>query len=90
MQWNPKVGGKVFLILEALFIEQGASHAMQLHIIGGVWLEVCCIFIFLCCKQVKLAGGGWIDVPCMEDALLVNLGSFMQMWTSDRYLATVS
>ena len=46
------------------------------------------MFLFVC-TQVKLASGGWIDVPCMDDAVLVNLGDFMQRWTSDKYLATV-
>ena len=39
--------------------------------------------------QVKKVSGGWIDVPCMPHALLVNLGGLMEQWTSDRYLATV-
>lgn len=33
--------------------------------------------------------GGYIDVPYMADAILVNLGALMQQWTSDIYLATV-
>ena len=40
--------------------------------------------------QVKRSDGGYIDVPYMSDAVLVNLGSLMQQWTSDKYLATVS
>jgi len=40
--------------------------------------------------QIKKTSGGWIDVPYMENALLVNLGAFMEQWTSGRYLATVS
>jgi isopenicillin N synthase-like dioxygenase len=39
---------------------------------------------------VKSASGKWSDVQLMEDAVLVNLGAFMQRWTSDRYKATVS
>ena len=40
--------------------------------------------------QVKRSdGGGYIDVPYIADAILVNLGSLMQQWTSDLYLATV-
>ena len=40
--------------------------------------------------QVKRSDGGYIDVPYMSDAILVNLGALMQQWTSDKYLATVS
>ena len=40
--------------------------------------------------QVKRSDGGYIDVPYMSNAVLVNLGVLLQMWTSDRYLATVS
>ena len=40
--------------------------------------------------QIKHTGGGWIDAPLLEDAVLVNLGSLMQHWTSDFYKATVS
>jgi len=40
--------------------------------------------------QVKRCdGGGYIDVPYIADAILVNLGALMQQWTSDTYLATV-
>ena len=39
--------------------------------------------------QVKKSKGGYIDVPYMEEAVLVNLGALMQQWTSDKYLATV-
>ena len=40
--------------------------------------------------QVKCSdGGGYIDVPYIADAILVNLGALMQQWTSDIYLATV-
>ena len=40
--------------------------------------------------QVKRSDGGYIDVPHVPDAILVNLGALMQQWTSDKYLATVS
>ena len=40
--------------------------------------------------QVKRSDGGYIDVPYISDAILVNLGALMQQWTSDKYLATVS
>ena len=40
--------------------------------------------------QVKRCdGGGYIDVPYIADAILVNLGALMQNWTSDIYIATV-
>ena len=39
---------------------------------------------------MKKCGGGYIDVPYLQDAVLVNLGALMQNWTSDRYMATVS
>ena len=39
--------------------------------------------------QVKRADGGYIDVPYMPEAVLVNLGALMQQWTADVYLATV-
>ena len=40
--------------------------------------------------QVKRSdGGGYIDVPYIADAILVNLGALMQQWTSYIYLATV-
>ncbi len=38
---------------------------------------------------MKKCGGGYIDVPYIEEAVLVNLGALMQRWTSDKYLATV-
>ena len=40
-------------------------------------------------EQVKRSDGGYINVPYMSDAVLVNLGALMQQWTSDKYLATV-
>ena len=38
---------------------------------------------------MKRSDGGYIDVPYMSDAVLVNLGALMQQWTSDKYQATV-
>ena len=38
---------------------------------------------------MKKSGGGYIDVPYVKDAVLVNLGALMQKWTGDKYLATV-
>ena len=40
--------------------------------------------------QVKRSDGGYIDVPYMPDAVLVNLGVLMQQWTADGYVAAVS
>ena len=34
-------------------------------------------------------GGGYIDVPYIDGAVLVNLGALMQQWTGDKYPATV-
>ena len=39
--------------------------------------------------KVKKRDGGFIDVPYVKDAVLVNLGALMQRWTGDRYIATV-
>lgn len=39
---------------------------------------------------MRCAGGGYIDVPCVDGAVLVNLGALMQRWTADVYKATVS
>ena len=39
---------------------------------------------------MKQSNGGYIDVPYMREAVLVNLGALMQQWTADVYLATVS
>ncbi|XP_064406736.1 uncharacterized protein LOC135351611 [Halichondria panicea] len=38
--------------------------------------------------QVKKKGGGYIDVPYIDGAVLVNLGALMQQWTGDKYPAT--
>ena len=43
-----------------------------------------------CGIQVKRKDGGYIDVPYVEGAVLVNLGALMEMWTGDKYPATVS
>ena len=39
---------------------------------------------------MKRKDGGYIDVSYVEGAVLVNLGALMQMWTGDKYPATVS
>ncbi len=38
---------------------------------------------------MKKKGGGYIDVPYIDGAVLVNLGALMQQWTGDKYPATV-
>jgi isopenicillin N synthase-like dioxygenase len=38
--------------------------------------------------QVKRRGGGWIDVPVVEDAFVVNIGDLMMRWTNDRWVST--
>lgn len=39
---------------------------------------------------MKKTDGGYIQVPYVPGAALVNLGALMQQWTSDKYMATVS
>jgi isopenicillin N synthase-like dioxygenase len=38
--------------------------------------------------QVKRRGGGWIDVPVIEGAFVVNIGDLMMRWTNDRWVST--
>jgi isopenicillin N synthase-like dioxygenase len=38
--------------------------------------------------QVKRRGGGWIDVPVIEGAFIVNIGDLMMRWTNDRWVST--
>lgn len=39
--------------------------------------------------QTRSEADGWIDVPANPDALVVNMGDVMQVWTNDRYKAAV-
>ena len=39
--------------------------------------------------QAESTTHGWIDVPPLTDAIVVNLGDTMQVWTNDQYKAAV-
>ena len=39
--------------------------------------------------QAESTTRGWIDVPPLTDAIVVNLGDTMQVWTNDQYKAAV-
>ena len=69
-----------------LFREPGGGLQVLHGMAGHVYKVMMCFSHF----QVKRCdGGGYIDVPYIADAILVNLGALMQQWTSDTYLATV-
>ncbi len=38
--------------------------------------------------QVKTQKGDWITAKYIEDALIVNSGDFMKLWTNGRFIAT--
>lgn len=39
--------------------------------------------------QVQSADGTWMDVPNVEDSLVINIGDMMQRWTNDRWVSTM-
>ncbi len=47
-------------------------------------------FMFIAFLQVKTRTGGYIDVPYMPEAVLLNGGALMQQWTGDKIYAAVS
>jgi isopenicillin N synthase-like dioxygenase len=39
--------------------------------------------------QLRGAGGGWVDVPAVPGAFVVNVGDALQRWTNDRWRSTL-
>lgn len=39
--------------------------------------------------QVEGPGGEWADVPCVRDAVVVNIGDALEFWTAGRLRSTV-
>jgi isopenicillin N synthase-like dioxygenase len=39
--------------------------------------------------QVRTTDGRWVDVPCVVDGLVVNVGDLMANWTNDRWVSTM-
>ncbi|KAF6824128.1 2og-fe oxygenase family protein [Colletotrichum musicola] len=39
--------------------------------------------------QVESPGGAWADVPCVKDAVVVNIGDALEFWTAGRLRSTV-
>ena len=39
--------------------------------------------------QVKLPDGGWLDVPKIPGAFVINIGDIMMRWTNDRFVSTM-
>jgi len=39
--------------------------------------------------QLLSKSGEWVDVPCEEDTLVINIGDMMQRWTNDKYTSTI-
>jgi len=38
--------------------------------------------------QVQMRDETWVNVPYVDDALVVNIGDMMEIWTNDRYVST--
>ena len=38
--------------------------------------------------QARNRDGDWVDVPVVQDGLVVNLGDFLMRWTNDRWIST--
>lgn len=39
--------------------------------------------------QVQLPDGGWLDVPKIAGAFVINIGDIMMRWTNDRFVSTM-
>lgn len=39
--------------------------------------------------QVRLPDGGWLDVPKIAGAFVINIGDIMMRWTNDRFVSTM-
>lgn len=39
--------------------------------------------------QVRNKAGDWVDVPLVENALVVNIGDLMMQWTNDQWISTM-
>jgi isopenicillin N synthase-like dioxygenase len=39
--------------------------------------------------EVRTTDGRWVDVPCVVDGLVVNVGDLMAIWTNDRWVSTM-
>ena len=37
--------------------------------------------------QARTRNGDWVDVPVIEDALVINIGDFLMRWTNDRWVS---
>ena len=37
--------------------------------------------------QARNRNGDWVDVPVIEDALVINIGDFLMRWTNDRWVS---
>lgn len=39
--------------------------------------------------QIQTKTGDWMDVPAVENSLVINIGDMMQRWTNDRWTSTM-